>query len=538
MNAGPNVTHTYASMGNYTIWLNVTDGNGTFYSDSLIVRIYPALAIAPAVSPLQSDAPASITYNAVPSGGAPLVGVTWNFSDGFSTHAVSGSHTVHSPGNYTAAVVVRDAAGEARFANFSLQVHPKIGVVSHLTPVVGIVPFLVNGTAALSGGTGPFAPTWDFGVGPSGINDSLNASYQYTLAGNYAVRFLASDALGGIAQDDYTVLALLPIKTFANATPLDGVRPFGTTFAVNALGGGGTFNYTWEFGDGSGNGYGRIADHTYASIGTYPVLVIARDQYGFTANSSLTVQVVEPLNATLQYSGRLGVAPYTVHLTALPTGGLGNDSFVWTFGDGGVASSGNTQTHDYLEYGNYSIYALVTDGIGDHYSLSGSIEVVQPLEARLVVEPGSGALGTLETFTATASQGYGPYTFDWSGLPTGCLLGNVSEGTCNGTAAGSFNVTVEVSDRLGEHLIEISPLQLTPNSASGPAAGGTSTPFTSEVVLGIVGITLLIVALAAFLFWRRSRPPTSVEEDATDPYAIPTAGEDPSMQGTEPPGDA
>ena len=60
------------------------------------------------------------------------------------------------------------------------------------------------------------------------------------------------------------------------------------------------------------------------------------------------------------------------------------------------------------------------------------------------------ALGGNVTINATASGGFGPYGYTWTGLPSGCSPRDSASLTCRPTASASYLVRVTVSDTAGE----------------------------------------------------------------------------------------
>ena len=71
-----------------------------------------------------------------------------------------------------------------------------------------------------------------------------------------------------------------------------------------------------------------------------------------------------------------------------------------------------------------------------------------PLTSTLGASPASIDAGQNMTFTSSATGGLVPYTYAWSGLPTGCS-GTTASITCTPTAAGTKNITVTITDAIG-----------------------------------------------------------------------------------------
>jgi hypothetical protein len=87
------------------------------------------------------------------------------------------------------------------------------------------------------------------------------------------------------------------------------------------------------------------------------------------------------------------------------------------------------------------------------------------------------------TLSASASDGYGPYNFSYTGLPAGCQSANTSRMVCSPTQAGSFSVTVHVVDQTGatvsasaSFVVHTPPVVPGIELASGAPATGTVQP--------------------------------------------------------------
>lgn len=66
------------------------------------------------------------------------------------------------------------------------------------------------------------------------------------------------------------------------------------TFSGNASGGSPPYSFTWNFGDGTANGYGAQVTHEYATPSRYNVSLLVGDSLGKHAYSNLTVESGPP----------------------------------------------------------------------------------------------------------------------------------------------------------------------------------------------------------------------------------------------------
>ncbi|HTT25531.1 MAG TPA: PKD domain-containing protein, partial [Thermoplasmata archaeon] len=75
------------------------------------------------------------------------------------------------------------------------------------------------------------------------------------------------------------------------------------------------------------------------------------------------------LAGAYQESVSAGRAPLLVQFTATPTGGSAPYAFVWSFGDGSVASGEASVSHTYTASGSFLPVVTITDAKGSRVSL-------------------------------------------------------------------------------------------------------------------------------------------------------------------------
>jgi PKD repeat protein len=110
---GATPTHTFASPGNYTVTLTVTDAAGNVDADTVVVAAVDVTAPRAEAGPSRTvDVNESVVFD----GGAStdddgIVSYRWSFGDGDWTSGERVYHTYVEPGTYTAWLRVEDAAG-------------------------------------------------------------------------------------------------------------------------------------------------------------------------------------------------------------------------------------------------------------------------------------------------------------------------------------------------------------------------------------------------------------------------------------------
>ncbi len=163
------------------------------------------------------------------------------------------------------------------------------------------------------------------------------------------------------------------------------VTQLSVEFINNSYGGQGNLTYAWDFGDG--NSSTSVAPtHAYASEGTYTVSLTITDENNDTASSSKDV-TVSGAPANLPVAGfSFAVTNLQVSFTNSTTGGEGNLSYSWDFGDG-QTSTARSPNHTYTAAGTYSVELTVTDSQNNTDTITRSVTVTAP--------PSSGGGGSL-----------------------------------------------------------------------------------------------------------------------------------------------
>jgi hypothetical protein len=292
---------------------------------------------------------------------------------------------------------------------------------------------------------------------------------------------------------------------------------------VTIAGGSGGYNRTWfglPSGCSSANTSNLVCHLTPPPSGPafYSVSIRVRDSKGSVVWSpSTAVEVNEPPQVQATATPTLGIIPFNVTLTAIPTAGTGTPpfSYNWTFGDGANAT-GNPVTHRYINIGVFIANVTMTDSQGVSYTahLSPPVRAALPIAVWLSADPSSVMAGGATTFQATVTGGFPSYSYVWSGLPSTCVSSNTASLSCTANAAGTYTVTVQVTDAIRD------------NTSTSLSFVVTQPPgiLTSSVLWAGVSAALAAAVLAVIWIYRRSRrPPRIVDEEPTGPPEPPSA---------------
>ncbi|MCI4347671.1 MAG: zinc ribbon domain-containing protein [Thermoplasmata archaeon] len=142
-------------------------------------------------------------------------------------------------------------------------------------------------------------------------------------------------------------------------------------------------------------------------------------------------------------------------------------------------------------------------------SNSGPTQPVSPLNAPLTVSltisPSQVQKGQSISVSTTPSGGTSPYTYSYSGLPSGCQGQNSQSFNCNPSSTGNFQAQVNVMDSKGNNTASNFASLTVTSSSSGSGSGSgnnSSNPFNS-LLSGLGGFVqlLLIFGIIGFATW-------------------------------------
>ena len=420
-------------------------------------------------------------------------------------------------GTYLFVVRVVDSTGVSAQANVTIVVNPGTLSISTLTLPDGTPNTPYDARLTATGGGLPYSWAFISGALPAGITLRSDGALvgTPTTPGTYNFGVRVTDTpnasigyLGGSATRDFVLLVGGGQLTIAPTTlPLSIVgQPFTSTLTAT----GGVPPYTWSVTSGTlqpGVTFGAngvfTGTPTAAGLSTYTVQV--RDSVGQIATRDIAVTTVVGLgvtNASLD-DGAVGV-PYRLTLTAEN----GRAPYIFSPGISATGatllppgltldSSGNL-TGTPTTAGTFATTIRVLDSNGQSASRTYNVVIRGALSLFTDALP-PGNAGTAYAGQITATGGFPGYTFAVMGgaLPPGLTL--APDGAISGTptAAGSYTVTVRVTDSRGGTqtrtytmavtapslpLVTVTQINDTTAPASQPAFGITlGSPYLSPI---------------------------------------------------------
>jgi PKD repeat protein len=420
-----NPAHTYQNAGTYSVRLTTTNAKGTNYkiNDVVITPLGNPVASFNASTTAVTKASAA---SAQVSGQSPFTVVFndtsserpsawyWNLGDGTTSTSQNITHTYTTPGKYAVYLVVANSLGASDYVYAPTLINvsaPSPVTDFSATPSTGAAPLNVQFTDL--SGNNPFAWAWNFGDGS--ISGAQNPSHTYTTAGNYTVTLTTQNSVGTSTKSKVVSVISLskPVSNFTFA-PAAGQAPLTVQFTDTSLNT--PSSWSWTFTDDFSTSNVQNPSHTFASAGTYGVLLTASNAAGAGEMKLQTITVspapvVTPV-ADFTATPTTGVAPLSVQFADKSTNA---DVWVWTFGDGATSTLQNPPAHTYTAAGTYTVQLQAVNSTSSKSNTASKTITVTPapqtLQAAFNVNSQTVQLGTAVTGT-DASTGY-PAAWSW-----------------------------------------------------------------------------------------------------------------------------
>lgn len=368
----PPFTHTYTTVGTFSVSLKVTDAVGC--SDSLTINDL-INSTDPSVS---FDSPDSLTCpGAITNWNVNTVGTgfsySWQFGDGAISTDINPPKSFAAPGQYSVKLVVTDLYGcpdSLTRINY-IKVDVPMAAFTIDDSASFCTPFEVNFT-----NTSAYynSQLWTF---EPGVTSTVqNPAYYFTTPGLFNTELVVTSP-GGCTDTAYRTIQLYDTAgSSITYTPLNGCKPRSVSFNTNISG---PATYIWDFGDGQSLVTDSTAiTHLYNQFGSFVPKVILKDNTGCLTPIT-GFDTIQMVGATTKFgldkpflcdAGLINFIDSTTFNDPIT-------NYYWDFGDGNTSTLQNP-SHLYSGAGLYNVTLAVktAQGCVDTTRMNNALKIV------------------------------------------------------------------------------------------------------------------------------------------------------------------
>ena len=406
------------------------------------------------------------------------------------TGAITGAPT--AIGTFFVSLFVQDGQEIQAFAVLPLTVTvyvPPLQITTYPVLPQGTAGVAYSGSMGATGGTPPYTFAIISGALPAGLTFSSSGSFggTPTVFGSSKFTVQVTDSAGGANARDFT-LFIAPAKLTLTTAPLSNTI-LATPLNIQFTASGGVPPYTFvEFGPlppGTQLSASGALTGTPTTLGTFQFLVFVDDSTSTSASQTFSITIVEPglvITTATPLPGGLNGSPYSTIIAAV--GGL--PPYFWSakgLPTGLVlANTTGLLTGIPTQDGVFTVVVTVTDSsLVAVFSTTQNFSLtIKPIALIITNAPlPNGTVGAAYTALVSTSGGDAPITITATGLPPGITLSAAGAFTGTPTTAGTYTVTINVTDVNGlgtrtSYTITIAPLLVITTASLGPATLGSA----------------------------------------------------------------
>lgn len=356
-------THTYSTVGTYSVKLTVTSTSGCVDTFTLVnaVTLNTAPAANFSASPLDACSSVPIQFTDLSTG--TITEWHWDFGDGLQSTEQNPQHEYIDTGYFDVTLYV---GNNGCMDTLTLPQYMHINA-----PVAAFRIFSDCDNRMFKTfsdkSIDPKTWNWDFGDGTT--STIKNPTHTYNSTGIYTVTLIVTnkgcaDTLTDIAY----VLKEAPQFTtdalHTNFCKNDSIQFTATNFNPAYI-----KNFLWQFDDGNSTSGASLSvtNNKYIRAGTYDPWLITTDLNGCndTTTSAVSLNIYGPTASFLAEAGGCKDSSIAFTDTSRTDGTHPLTKWIWNYGDGIIDSvSGRTPLHNYNSTGTYDVRLTVYDNNG------------------------------------------------------------------------------------------------------------------------------------------------------------------------------
>ncbi len=508
-----NPTVTYNAVGTYTVGLVVTNAAGTAAESQ---EDYIVVGQGPAADFTLASTIGSLTIDATGSAEEGITGWAWDFGDGNQANGMSVMHTYENAGTYTVQLTTTNECG-SNTTEQSVTVFTA-PMATFTSSSLNVCPNEMVSLTANEQGAG-YAYSWTIDGGMPAMSSDATVMTSFATAGIYQVSLSVTNAAGTTTTEQTVVVKDLPLSSFTytlngltatfdnlstNAIAYTWLFPGGTTsdeefpmftfpstgtyivqlivdgecgmsqseMSIEVAGAIPSISFTqdieegcapltvsffsttenadalmWNFPGGNPATSSEVNPVvTYSTPGVYNVTLSASNAFGtnsVTSQDAVTISSVTAANFDYTLNGT--TATFT-NTSSEETG------VVWTFSDGSTSTMDNP-AFTFPGNGTYEV-SLMATGLCNDDEATQTIVIDGPLPVvAFSSDENSGCAPFTVTFTDVSENT--PTSWAWSLPGATPATGDEAAVTVTYEAAGTYAVSLEVSNIYGTTMVEV-----------------------------------------------------------------------------------
>ncbi len=412
-NGGTAFTRASLSAGNYTA--TVTDANNCSTTKSISIAQPDSikLSITANTAALCFSA-ANATATIAATGGTPTYIITWN--DGGNTFARNDL----SAGNYL--VTVSDSKACTKKISFTTIQAAQLSATISAKDVSCFNGSNGSANASVTGGTAPFAFSWNNGSSTDSATGLAKGTYTLTITDANGCTLIKST---GINQPDS-----LTVSGTATAVACFA----GNNGSISTTTTGGTAPYTYKWSNTK-----TTAAIQSLTAANYTLSVT--DKKGCVAIEDFTVTQPDSINITANTQQPLCFGANNGNIAIAATGGNGGYTYQWS-------NNKTTANNSTIAAGTYSIIITDTKGCSTHRSFT----IGQPAALAMTVSADNiSCFGANDgSITIAATGGTTPYSINWSNGSQNAALSTLNPGTYTVTITDANGCSIVKAIQISE----------------------------------------------------------------------------------------
>lgn len=339
------------------------------------------------------DAP--ITFANTTTGA--VIGYAWNFDDGNTSAQENPMHEFANPESYDVTLEATNLAGCQNFITKQITIYSK----PQTDFSIDLPPFSCSGSPSkFNDLTPPLSDSnissrlWNFGDVNNGSSTQTNPTYTYNEAGDYQVSLAVTSNFGcnNTIQKVITISSS-PVANFTNT-------PACLNQATQFTDASGTEVKTWLWSVQNSSYTTKNATHTFNTTGSQTAMLTVTGNNNCVSQISKTINVPVPVLPDFTSQSTCATKP-AVFTEVNPTGTDPAVSWSWDFA--GQPGTGSPVQHVFSTVGSFPVKLNSTRLSGCVYSVTKSINIIQPPVAQFLMTPEGGGAPLAVDFTNTSS---------------------------------------------------------------------------------------------------------------------------------------